>query len=225
MQNNKQANKNLCSKSRPMEKFYAILFWIIFSLTLILTGAYVLKTNTSALKDFSLPLLGLILTIGQLWQTEKKNRFEEEKYIQSRKDLYFDKKMEIILGINNYLEQLSNELVKPFFKQELSFDHQKFILVMASFYRDIVDKAKFLFDEHFINNINEITEIMCRLQEEIQIMQNHLMLSEKHRDCDNFINASKNYAKYWKILWEKADNLCKTGVEQVKINSLEENNA
>lgn len=217
MQNNKQANKNLCSKSRPMEKFYAILFWIIFSLTLILTGAYVLKTNTSALKDFSLPLLGLILTIGQLWQTEKKNRFEEEKYIQSRKDLYFDKKVEIALGLNSYLEQLSTEISKPFFNQVLLFDHQKFLFIQMDFYRCIVEKARFLFDDKFMENITKITDLTSKIQNEIQIMQNFLYISQANRTHPNFILAQENYSRYYQELYNLTNEICTYMVEQINI--------
>jgi hypothetical protein len=166
-----------------------------------LSTVYFYKSNTAVIKDFSLPLLALIFTIGQLWQNESKNRFEKEKYLQSRKDLYFDKKVEILLGFNKYIEQLSSEISKPFFKQELNFSHEKLLFTLIAFYRDVVTKAKLLFDEDFINIIYKITDIIELMQNEIQIMQNFLMLSEEYRSNPKFIEAEDNYYKYYKELF------------------------
>lgn len=184
-----------------MEIFYCILFWVVFVITIALTIICLYKNQTDTIKDFSLPLLALIFTIGQLWQNESKNRFEKEKYIQSRKDLYFDKKVDILLGFNKYIEQLSSEISKPFFKQEMNFSHEKLLFTLIAFYRDVVTKAKLLFDEDFTNTIYKITDIIELMQNEIQIMQNHLMLSEKHRNNPNFIKAEENYYKYYKELF------------------------
>lgn len=200
-----------------MENTYCILFWVVAFITVLLTVFCFYNKNISEVRDFSLPLLGLIFTIGQLWQNEGKNRFEKEKYIQSRQDLYFDKKVEIALSINKYLEQMSFEASKPFFNKEMEFNHQQFVLMQVGFYRDTVDKAKFLFDENFIEKIQHITDILEKIQQEIQIMQNHLMLSEKHRDSKNFQIAQENYKKYWNHLWNESDLLCKQAVKQINI--------
>lgn len=204
-------------KKTFMENFYCSLFWLIFAVIIFLTGYCFYKGNLNQIKDFSLPLLALIFTIGQLWQNEEKNRFEKEKYTQSRKDLYFDKKVEIALSINKYLEQISLEVSKPFFHKELEFNHQQCLFMHLEFYRNVVDKAKFLFDEDFIEKINRITDILEKIQNEIQIMQNHLMLSEGHRDNKNFQIAQENYGKYWNELREESDLLCSQAIKQINI--------
>jgi len=193
--------KNIFKNKTGMEIFYCILFWLIFIITIALTAIYLYKEQPDIIKDFSLPLLALIFTIGQLWQNESKNRFEKEKYIQSRKDLYFDKKVEILIGFNKYIEQLSSEISKPFFKQELSFSHEKLLFTLIAFYRDVVTKAKLLFNEDFANTVYKITDIIELIQKEIQIMQNYLLLSEDYRNNPKFIEAEENYYKYYKELF------------------------
>lgn len=200
-----------------MENFYKSLFWATFLLTIILTLICFYKNELANIKDFSLPMLGLILTTGQLWQNEEKNRFEKQRYIQSRQDLYFDKKVKIVLSINKYLEQISAEAAKPLFNRETEFEHQKFVLMQVGFYRDTVDKAMFLFDEDFIKKIHNITNVLEKIQGEIQIMQNHLLLSEKHRNHKNFKIAEENYRKYWNELWNESDLLFKHAINQINI--------
>lgn len=217
MQNNNKLNKNFLNKYGAMEVFYAILFWLIFILTIILTGIYFFLNDNFILKEFSLPLLALILTIGQLWQNESKNRFEKEKYKRSRKDLYFDKKVEIALGFNSYLEQLSAEISKPYFNQELLFDHQKFLFIQMEFYRGIVERAKFLFDDKFMDNVKKITDLTSNIQNEIQIMQNLLYISPSNRTHPNFILAQENYSKYYQELYNLTNEICTYMVKQINI--------
>ncbi len=209
--------KNIHKDKTKMEIFYCILFWFIFFITIALSVVYFWKNNITVLKDFSLPLLALIFTIGQLWQGETKNRFEREKYIQNRKDLYFDKKVEIALAFNTYLEIISGELSKPFFGQELLFDHQKFIFMQLEFYRSIVEKAKFLFDETFMQNIQKITDLTSKIQNEIQIMQNFLVATPQNRTHPNFIVARNNYDNYYQKLYDLANDVCSYLVEQINI--------
>ena len=205
------------SSKTGMEIFYCILFWSVFVFTISLSMIYFCQNNTTVIKDFSLPLLALIFTIGQLWQSETKNRFDKERYFQSRKDLYFDKKVEIALAFNNYLEQLSSELSKPLFGQELLFDHQKFLFMQMNFYKSIVEKARFLFDESFMKNIEKVTGLTSNIQHEIQIMQNFLCISSANRNHPNFILAQQNYNRYYQELYDLTNEVCTYMVEQISI--------
>ena len=209
--------KNLLKNKTGMEIFYCILFWLIFFVTIALSAVYFCKNNTTIIKDFSLPLLALIFTIGQLWQSETKNRFEKEKYVQSRKDLYFDKKVEIALAFNSYLEQLSSELSKPFFGQELLFDHQKFLFMQMNFYKCIVEKAKFLFDDEFMNNITKVTDLTSKIQNEIQIMQNILYNPQGDRNHPNFLVAQQKHNEYYQELYKLTNEVCAYMVKQINI--------
>lgn len=156
--------------SRKMEYVYCTLFWLTFAITIILTIVSIFKNELNILKDFSLPLFALIFTVGQLWQNESKNNYERCKYIQERKDLYFDKKVEIVLNMNKYLELLSAEISKPFHEQELLFDRDRFLLLLIDFYRNVVTQAKFLFDEEFVNYIYKMTDIIELISNDITTM-------------------------------------------------------
>ncbi len=202
---------------KRMEIIYCIFFWIVFIITIFLIIYCFNKGNLNAMKDFSLPLLGLIFTIGQLWQNQTNLRFEEVKYLQSRKDLYFDKKIEIALSLNSYIDKMFNEISKPFFNKELEFEHQKFFSIKTNFYKEVIEKARFLFDENYIQELNKIVDLTNNIQGEIQIMQNHLYLSEKHKDSDNFKKAQQNYSQLLSELSSKVDDLCAQTVSQLNI--------
>ncbi|MCM1264848.1 MAG: hypothetical protein NC200_01495 [Candidatus Gastranaerophilales bacterium] len=202
-----------------MKYIYMILFWSFSLLTAYLVIICMLSDNYELIKNVSLPLLGIIFTVGQLWHNEKKQEFEEQKYVQSRKDLYFDKKVEIALGINKYTTILGQELAKPFFKKEMEFNHAHFLFTTLEFYTNVVDKAKFLFDDKFIDEIRKLMSLMGQIQNEIQIMQNHLMLSERHRDSNNFKTAESNFYVLYKQLNDLSDKIANTCVEEINIRN------
>lgn len=202
-----------------MKYVYSCLFWLFTIITVYLTCKCVNTSNYQAIKDFSLPLLAIIFTIGQLLHNEKKQEFEEYKYIQSRRDLYFDKKVEIALSLNKYIPLLCSQLSLPFFKKELDFNHSEFYFNILDLYANVVDKARFLFDKDFINKIRNMVEIMEQMQHEIQIMQNHLIKSEQHRSSENFKIAENNFYELHKKLRAVIEQITYTCVEEINIRN------
>ena len=187
--------------SRKMEYVYCTLFWLTFAITIILTIVSIFKNELNILKDFSLPLFALIFTVGQLWQNESKNNYERCKYIQERKDLYFDKKVEIVLNMNKYLELLSAEISKPFHEQELLFDRDRFLLLLIDFYRNVVTQAKFLFDEEFVNYIYKMTDIIELISNDITTMVSYKLLADSHRQHIDYDKTKDMYFEPFKELF------------------------
>lgn len=207
--------------SRKMEYVYCTLFWLTFAITIILTIVSILKNELNILKDFSLPLFALIFTVGQLWQNESKNNYERCKYIQERKDLYFDKKVEIVLNMNKYLELLSAEISKPFHEQELLFDRDRFLLLLIDFYRNVVTQAKFLFDEEFVNYIYKMTDIIELISNDITTMVSYKLLADSHRQHIDYDKTKDMYFEHFKELFTVSETF---NNKITKILNIEENN-
>ena len=207
--------------SRKMEYVYCTLFWLTFAITIILTIVSIFKNELNILKDFSLPLFALIFTVGQLWQNESKNNYERCKYIQERKDLYFDKKDEIVLNMNKYLELLSAEISKPFHEQELLFDRDRFLLLLIDFYRNVVTQAKFLFDEEFVNYIYKMTDIIELISNDITTMVSYKLLADSHKQHIDYDKTKDVYFEHFKELFAVSEAF---NNKITKILNIEENN-
>ncbi|MEI8128722.1 MAG: hypothetical protein WCG95_03795 [bacterium] len=206
-------------RKTKMEIFYCSLFWILFIITLSLTGYCLYTNNLDLIKNASLPLLGLIFTIGQLWQNETKLRFEKRKHKQSRKDLFFDKRMEIKNAFNDCCGNLSSYFLKTIVDSNelLEFDYIKCFAMLFLFNSSVLQKAELLFSQGIIQKIKEVREIAFNTQEKIQIMQKNLKSDEVYSNSEDLNTKKIECIELFKELEAKAKILDKDFINELKI--------
>ena len=194
----------LLKKYITMKNFYRGLFWLLF----IITIALIFGRNLSIYKDFLLPLAAMLFAIGQLWQNENKQEFEQKKYLQDRKDLYFDKRIEILMRINNYIKELKLDIFLPIYKMENEFSPERFNKILCQYNETIFFQAKYILSDTLNEKIENIKTLIKQMGDEILKMKN-----------SNIPNSSddENYAKLLSKLYDSIEILNKTAYDELKI--------
>lgn len=166
-----------------MKIVYTIIFWLVFSIIVILTVHALVYSDAAVVKEFSLPLLASIFTVGQLLQNEEKQEFEKKKYIRLRKDKYLDRQIKIVNLIDKYIDDIYyNQLSLPLHNMENEFDYSQFSKIFITLEKYIQTKAALLLDTELQSYIEKIVSILKSMQDELANAQKQ----EPQKVSDNY---------------------------------------
>ncbi len=147
-----------------MKKFYFICFWLLLVFVLIFSLVALFYSKGELIKDFALPMAAGIFAFGQLWQQEKQNEFEQNKYI---KENYFE-----LMSILNTAYTFETDISDKEFPVRFSQQCIKQIHHLTLF----KTKALILFE----NRSKELEPLIVKLQHGLDNML-RLMLEARHK--------------------------------------------
>lgn len=137
-----------------MKKFYFICFWVLLVFVLVFSVFALFYGNGKLIKDFALPMAAGIFAFGQLWQQEKQNEFEQNKYI---KESYFEL-MSVLNAACTFETDISDKEFPIRFSQQCIKQMHQFILFKT--------KALILFE----NRSKELEPLIVKLQYDLENM-------------------------------------------------------
>lgn len=147
-----------------MKKFYLICFWVLLIFVLVFSFFALFYGKGELIKDFALPMAAGIFAFGQLWQHEKQNEFEQNKYIKEN----FFELMSILNSAYTFEADISDKEFPVRFSQQCIKQIHHLTLFKT--------KALILFE----NRSKELEPLIVKLQQGLENML-RLMLEARHK--------------------------------------------